>query len=120
MRLVPEFVPHFAVHFDFFFWPVARRKCKVSKSMGHTEGSVHSHKYTIQTILCQVLFENYFDEPLRHEDTKGYGIFNPRISPISAIFANFRWGRNEGRGIRDKWREKQATLCSDGRGCEQA
>jgi hypothetical protein len=43
-------------------------------------------------MLCQAENKSFFDEPLRHEGTKGYGVFNPRISRISQIFANFRWG----------------------------
>jgi hypothetical protein len=53
---------------------------------------MHYNKCITQIVLCKAENKIYFDEPLRHEDTKGYGIFNPQIAQISQIFANFRFG----------------------------
>jgi hypothetical protein len=57
-----------------------------------SRGAMHYTKCTIQTVLCQALFENFFNEPLRRESARGYGVPNPRISRISRIFLNFAVG----------------------------
>jgi hypothetical protein len=46
-------------------------------------------------MLCQGLFKKYFDEPLRHEDTRGYDVFNPQISQISQIFLTAKAQRTQ-------------------------